>query len=61
MVDKVQDEGIRSIVYLINGAINKAQREEAGKRNEIAKAISKLAFTEHCIDIYEKDSKGRTT
>jgi len=33
MTDKVKDEGIRAITYLVNKAINTSQREEAKKRN----------------------------
>jgi len=33
MTDKVKDEGIRAITYLVNKAINTSQREEAKRRN----------------------------
>ena len=61
MTDKVKDEGIRAITYLVNKAINTSQREEAKKRNQIAKAINGLGITEKVLDIYEKDERGRTT
>ena len=61
MTDKVKDEGIRAITYLVNKAINTSQREEAKKRNQIAKAINGLSITEKVLDIYEKDERGRTT
>jgi hypothetical protein len=61
MTDKVKDEGLRSIVYLVNKALNKAEKLSFDKNVELIGAYKKLKFTESHLDIYETDEHGRTT
>lgn len=61
MTDKVKDEGLRSIVYLVNKALNKAEKLSFNKNVELIGAYKKLKFGESHLDIYEKDEHGRTT
>lgn len=61
MTDKVKDDGIRAITYLVNKALNNSQKMSNEKNIKLLKAFSKLGFGESHLDLYEKDENGRTT
>lgn len=61
MSDKVKDDGIRSIAYLINKALNNAEKLSVKRNTELLEAQAALTLTESALDLYEKDENGKTT
>jgi hypothetical protein len=59
--DKAKDDGLRALAYMINKAINKADRKSNFKSIQLLVLLDKLKSGESVQDLYEIDDKGLTT
>lgn len=59
--DGARDPLIRSIVYLVNKAIRKSQKQTTPVATHLLKLQSELRAGESVLDLYELDENGRTT
>lgn len=59
--DRAKDDGLRALAYLVNKAIQTADRKTHKKSVELLMLQDKLAPGERQLDLYELDDKGRTT
>lgn len=59
--DGAQDPLIRSIVYLINKALQKTKKQVQPVATNLLKLKANLASGESVLDLYEVDDQGRTT
>ena len=59
--DKAKDDGLRALAYMINKAINKADRKSNSKSIQLLVLLDKLKSGESVQDLYELDDKGLTT
>lgn len=59
--DGIDDDGVRTLVYLINNINSSVQRELQDYGTDVVKIASALKFNENPIDIYERDFMKNTT
>lgn len=60
-VDRAKDDGLRTLAYLVNTALNKADRLTHDRSVELMQLQENLSFGESVSDLYELDDKGRST
>lgn len=59
--DKAKDDGLRALAYMVNKALNKADRKSNALSIKLLVLLDKLKAGESVQDLYELDDKGKTT
>lgn len=59
--DRAKDEGLRAMTYMVNKALQTADRKTHKKSVQLLRLQDKLKFGESQLDLYELGSDGRTT
>lgn len=60
-MDSMDNTILRTMEYILNQALTKAEDKVTEKADAFSKALSRLSFGESLLDCYEYDNNGRTT